>query len=107
MAIDISPVLHSPFYWLIVVALLAILRLICSSVGILAGKDNTVAKAEYVTIAQLLQRLARCESCGYVFQKRDRCFEKRGPDSHLRHCPGCGAATVFHAIALPKQEKEK
>jgi hypothetical protein len=40
-------------------------------------KENAVAKeAEYVTSEQLLQRLAQCESCGYVFQKGDRCFEK-------------------------------
>jgi hypothetical protein len=62
---------------------------------------------EYVTSEQLLQRLALCESCGYVFQKGDRCFEKMGPDSYLRHCPGCSATTVFHAIAVLKQEKEK
>jgi hypothetical protein len=62
---------------------------------------------EYVTSEQLLQRLAQCESCGYVFQKGDRCFEKMGPDSYLRHCPGCSATTVFHAIAVLKQEKEK
>lgn len=70
--------------------------------------ENAVAKeAEYVTSEQLLQRLAECESCGYVFQRGDAVFEKMGPDSYLRHCPGCSATTVFHAIAVPKQEKEK
>jgi len=76
-------------------------------------KPMAKEKAEYTNIIQLLKRLTRCESCRYVFQKKDRCFEKRdsehpkNPDSYLRHCPKCSALVMFHAIAVPKPEEEK
>src|SRR5215469_11904922 len=40
-------------------------------------KPMAKEKAEYTNIIQLLKRLTRCESCRYVFQKKDRCFEKK------------------------------
>ena len=62
----------------------------------------------YSTILRLLKRLTLCDSCGYVFQKRDRCFEERDPDSlYIRQCPNCGARVIFNAVALPKLEEEK
>jgi len=61
------------------------------------------------TIIPLLKRVTQCESCRYVFQRNDHCFEERKADwsIYIRRCPKCGARVIFHAADLPKLEEEK